>query len=171
MPVLYLISVVLVLGSTWVGLSASDAYDQYVAASVTNASLQQELEVIQQRRAQLEAAKPGPLRPSAEALSVFFSRMVEAGEVVGAGVRVEPRGAEFGQQTLQFEDPGGGEVGINVCRARLQAAMEGDDTIPVMSMVEEEMQDMPVTVVSVLARRSGRDFALTVDVDIFGRTQ
>lgn len=171
MPVLYVISAVLVLATTWMGMSASESYDQYVAAENANAALQQELETLQQRRAELEASRPGPLRPAAEALSVFYARMLEAGEVLGAAVRVEPRGAEFGQQVLQFEDPGGGEVGLQVCRARLFAAMEGDDTIPVMSMVEEELQDLPVTVTSVMARRAGGDIALSVDVDIFGRTQ
>ena len=91
--------------------------------------------------------------------------------MLGAAVHVEARGAEFGQAALQFEDPSGGEVGLQVCRARLTIAMEGDDAISIMSMVEEELQDLPVTVTSVTARRAGGDFTLLVDVDIFGRTQ
>jgi hypothetical protein len=169
MRVLYVICAVLVTGSLWVGLMANDAYKALTRAEVMNARIQKEYEDVQAQRAELEKAGAGPLLASPEALSVFYSRLLEAGEVLGAAVRIEPRNAAFGAQVLTFEDPGGGEVGLQVCRARLQAAMQGDDTIPVLSMVEEELQDLPVTVTGVEARLSGGDIALTVDVDIFGR--
>jgi len=171
MPLLYVISVLLVFATGWLGMTASDSYDQYVSTQSLNTQLAQDIESLKQRHAELRTLSPGPLHPSPQALSVFYSRMLEAGEVLGAAVHVEARGAEFGQAALQFEDPGGGEVGLQVCRARVTIGMEGDDSIPIMSMVEEELQDLPVTVTSVTARRAGGDFTLLVDVDIFGRTQ
>jgi hypothetical protein len=171
MPLLYVISLILVVSGGWLGLSASDAYSQYVATENSNAQLQQEIEGLKARNVELQNMAPGPVRPSVEALSVFYSRMLEAGEVLGAAVRIESRGVDVGQNTLLFEDPGGGEVGLQVCRARLSAAMEGDDSIPIMSMMEEELQDLPVTVTAVTARRSGGDLTLLVDVDVFGMAQ
>lgn len=166
-------AIIAVLGALaiWMGVSASDAREMWVAIEGNNRLVEQELAQLKEKRAALEGVAPGALRNAPDALSHFYSRMLEAGEVLGAHVRIEARTADFGRVGLQFEDPGNGMVGLAVCRLRLQAAIEGDEAIPVLAMMEEQLAELPVAVRTVTARRSGRDLALAMEVDIFGRTQ
>lgn len=168
MPVIYSIAFILMLASAWLGVEASDAYDAAAAARSTNVELEAELVQLESDRARLEQLEPTPLRFNAEALSTFYSRVLEAGEVVGVGVRVQSRDSDMGMTSLIFQDQG---QGVGVCRVTLQAAIEGEDAIPVLAMFEEELAELPVTVRAVTAKRVSADIGLTMDVDIFGRMQ
>ncbi len=168
MPVIYSIAAVLLMASAWLGLEANDAYDAAAAAVGANAVLEADLAQLELDRAKFEQLEPGALRFNPEALSVFYSRVLEAGEVLGAGVRVQSRDADMGMTALVFQDQG---QGVGVCRVTLQAAIEGDDATPVLAMFEEELSELPVTVRAVTAKRVSADIGLTMEVDIFGRMQ
>lgn len=168
MPVIYSIALILLLVSGWLGLEANDAYDAAAAARGANVELEAELARLELDRARLDRLEPNPLRFNTEALSIFYSRVLEAGEVLGAGVRVQSRDSDMGMTALVFQDQG---QGVGVCRVTLQAAIEGEDAIPVLAMFEEELAELPVTVRAVTAKRVSADIGLTMDVDIFGRMQ
>ncbi len=168
MPLIYAVTLILMALSAWLGVEASDAYDAAEAAQGVNLTLEGELQQLALDRARFDHLVPGPLRFNADALSDFYSRVMEAGEVLGAGVRVQSRDADTGMTALVFQDQG---QGVGVCRVTLHAAIEGDDATPVLAMFEEELAELPVTVRTVAARRVSADIGLTMDVDIFGRMQ
>lgn len=169
MSYLHVLTVALMLAATWLGLSTMDAHTEWQMALRNNENLESEIQTLQTKKAELKAMPPSPLHSTPEELSVFVSRMLEAGEVLGAALRVESRSSLSGQTALTFETPPGNEVGLQVCRARINATLEGDDALPILSMLEEEMADMPVTVTSVTGRRNGSEMTLNVDVDVYGR--
>ncbi|MHB8872385.1 MAG: hypothetical protein ACYC8T_01740 [Myxococcaceae bacterium] len=168
MRLLYLFIVISLGAAMWLGLSASDAYDAAAAARASNETLRSELQGLAGEVAALEQVEPSPLRYSDDALSEFFSRTVEAGEVLGAGVRVEPGEAALGSTTMVFSEF---RQGIQVCQVTLQAAMEGDQAPAILAMFEEELADLPVAVRKLTARKVGRDVAVTMNVDVLGRTR
>lgn len=165
----HLSSVVLVMAAAWLGLSAWDAYDEWDLANRNVQNIERELETLKARKAELLKASESPVPVAAKALSTYFSRMLEAGEVLGAGVRIEARQAASLQTPLVFEAPTGPEVGLQVCRTKLHAQFEGADVFPIVAMLEDELKDLPITVTSISAKQSGGDLALAFDVDVFGR--
>ncbi len=168
MRLLYLFSL-LALGLTaWLGVGANDAREATMAARAQNAVMRAELRRLEDEVATMEKIEPMPMRFSDDAMSEFFSRTVEAGEVLGAGVRIEPRDAALGARTMAFVDF---RNGVRVCPTKLQAAMEGDQAPAVLAMFEEELADLPVAVRKIAARKAGRDVSVTMEVDVFGRTQ
>jgi len=169
MPYIHVSSVLLCLFAMWMGLSANDAHTEWRLAERNAQALQEDIQTLKMRKASLEAMPPGPIWPSPQALSKYFARMVEAGEVLGAYVRIESRAFASTQAPLVFEPMSAQEVGVQVCRTKLNTTFEGVDSLPLMAMLEDELSDLPVTVTSIIARQNGGDVALSFDVDVFGR--
>jgi len=99
-----------------------------------------------------------------DALAEFFTRTVEAGEVLGAGVRIEPR--EAMHRTLTFVDI---KPGVRRCSLTLRAGLEASGAAPILAMFEEELADLPVSVRKVSARTVNDVVSVSMDVDVFGR--
>ena len=170
MRVFYVIIAVFVVAALWLGSLASDANDRVVRLDGNIAALREEVARLRQEADRFEQLTPSSLEPANAALSTFFIRAVEAGEALGVGVRVESRNLMMGQAALTFEDSPGALVGVSVCRLNVRASIEGEEAVPLLAMMEEEIQDLPVSVQSVTVRRTGSDFALLMEVDVYGRT-
>lgn len=166
MRLLHVFSILSVLAAGWLGNSAYNAREALTLARASNEAVRAELQTLALEVAMMQKVEPSPLRFTEDAMSAFFSRTVEAGEVLGAGVRVEPRDANAGARTMSFTEF---RHGVLVSQVTLQAAMEGDSAPAVLSMFEEELADLPVTVRKLTARKVGHDVAVTMDVDVFGR--
>lgn len=168
MRILYLLAVVMVGIGLFAANEAYNAYEQETYLVAANEALKQEIAALNAEMEQLKKVDPAPLRYSADSLSEFFSRTVEAGEVLGAGVRVEARSAAQGLAApMTFTDF---RQGVQVCNLTLQAAMEGDQAPAILAMFEEELKNLPAAVRKATARKAGRDVALTMEIDLFGRT-
>lgn len=168
MRILYVIALLLVGAGLFAANEAYDAWVQEGYVRQSNEAVRQEIAALNLERDRLSQVDPAPLRFSADALSEFFSRTVEAGEVLGAGVRVEARSVSQGiAAPLAFADF---RQGVQLCELTLQAAMEGEQAPAILAMFEEELGTLPVAVRKVTARKVGRDVALTMEIDLFGRT-
>ena len=168
MRILYVLAVVLVCIGLFAANSAYEASVQEGYQIATNDSLKQEIAALNIEMEQLKHVDPAPLRYSPDALSEFFSRTVEAGEVLGAGVRIEALAAAQGiAAAMQFNEF---RQGVQMCQLSLTAAMEGDQAPAILAMFEEELATLPAAVRKVTARKVGRDVALTMEIDLFGRT-
>lgn len=163
--VLYILAAVCLAGAAFLGLDASDTHDATVAERAQNAGLQNEVQQLQTEKAQLESVEPFPLRFSQDALSEFFSRSLEDGEVLGAGVRMEPRG-NTGSNVYTFAPL---RDGVETCPVTIRAAMEGAQAPAILALFEEDLAALPVTVKKVKADIFGKNVSVIMDVDVFGR--
>ena len=127
---------------------------------------QDELTPLEAEVAMIRKVEPAPLKYADDALSEFFSRTVEAGEVLGAGVRVEPRGAAMGTRDMIFNEF---KQGVRVCQVSLSAGLETEGAAAILAMFEEELADLPVTVRKASAKVVGDTVSLSMDIDVFGR--
>jgi len=164
MRVYYIVAFLALAGAVFFGMLASDAYEQAARARATNASISQDLSRLGAEAAPREELAPEPLRCSDDALAEFFTRTVEAGEVLGAGVRIEPR--EAMHRTLTFVDI---KPGVRRCSLTLRAGLEASGAAPILAMFEEELADLPVSVRKVSARTVNDVVSVSMDVDVFGR--
>jgi len=163
---LYYILALLLLGSaTFLGMLANDARESAARVESRNASLRVELASLGSEIDAMERLAPSPLRFSGDALAEFFTRTVEAGEVLGAGVRIEPR--DTGGRTLAFVNF---KQGLKRCGLTLRAGLEASGAAPILAMFEEELADLPVTVRKVTARVVNDVVTVSMDVDVFGRS-
>ena len=167
MRLLYVFSAIAVALALWLGVSANDAREAMNNARANNEVLRTELAGLATEVAAMQKVEPSPLRFSDDALATFFSRTIEAGEVLGAGVRVEARDSALSARPMSF---GEFRQGVLVCPVRLQVAMEGENAPATLSMFEEELADLPIAVRKLTARVSGPEVALLMDIDVFGRT-
>jgi len=165
MKVLYLLSFIAALGATLLGVYADDSWQQAKSVRSQNESLRAEMQPLEAELHLIQKAEPWPLKFAEDAISEFFSRTVEAGEVLGAGVRVEQRDGG-GQRTLNFQDF---KAGVRMCPVTLQAGLEREGAAAILAMFEEELADLPVTVRKVDARLMGEAVTVSIDVDVFGR--
>lgn len=163
---LYVFAVLFVLGAFGLVVMASDEWDEKARLEGRNGALQQQLDDLVAESAALERAEPFPLKFSKDALSELFTRAVEAGEVLGAGVRVEARGANFGGQEMQFTEF---KSGVQRCEVTVQASMERDGAGAVLTMLEEELAELPVSVRKTKIRVMETAVSVSMDVDVFGR--
>ena len=163
---LYLLSLAAVAGSILLGMFADDNRTLALRVRGRNDALLAELQPLEVEVGAMRKAEPAPLKYAADALSEFFSRTVEAGEVLGAGVRVEPREAAMGVRSMAFVDF---RQGVRVCPVSLQAGLEAEGAAAILAMFEEELGDLPVTVRKVSARLVGDSVSVSMDIDVFGR--
>lgn len=163
---LYLVSLLALGGSILLGMLADDDRTAGARVRSRNEALLAELKPLELEVAQMRRAEPAPLKYADDALSEFFSRTVEAGEVLGAGVRVEPRGAEMGVRGMIFNEY---RQGVRVCQVTLQAGLEAEGAGAILAMFEEELADLPVTVRKASAKLVGDTVSVSMDVDVFGR--
>jgi hypothetical protein len=164
--ILYLISLFALAGSIVLGMLADDNRTQGMRMASRNQALMDELTPLEAEVAAIRRVEPAPLKFADDALSEFFSRTVEAGEVLGAGVRVEPRGASMGSRDMIFNEF---KQGVRVCQVSLSAGLEAEGAAAILAMFEEELADLPVTVRRASAKVMGESVSLSMDVDVFGR--
>lgn len=164
MKVLYILSALAVVGGIFLGMEANDAWDATERARMTNQQLNLELANLEAEVVAMQKLEPSPLRYADDALSEFFTRTVEAGEVLGAGVRIEPR--EMNMRAINFREF---RQGVKVAQVTLRAGLETSGAAPILAMFEEELADLPVAVRSASARSMNDVVTLTMEVDVFGR--
>ena len=167
MRMLYVIAALALGAAVVLGIFANDAREAAARIRSNNDALQEEIGTLMAEAARLEQVDPAPLRFSADALSEFVTRTVEAGEVLGAGVRVQPRDASMGVQAMSFQHF---REGLQVCPVTLQAGLEAHGAAAILAMFEEELADLPVAVRKINARSMTDAVVLTMDVDVFGRS-
>lgn len=164
MKVIYILSALAVVGGIYLGMEANDAWEATASARMTNEALVLELANLESEVARMQQLEPSPLRFADDALSEFFTRTVEAGEVLGAGVRVEPR--EMNARAISFREF---RQGVKLAQVTLRAGLEASGAAPILAMFEEELADLPVAVRSASARNMNDVVTVTMDVDVFGR--
>ena len=162
----YLLSLAALAGSVLLGMFADDERLAAQNARRQNDALLAELRPLEQEVAVIRKAEPAPLRYAADAVSEFFSRTVEAGEVLGAGVRIEPREASMGTTGMTYSDY---KYGVRVCQVSLSAGLEAQGAGAILAMFEEELADLPVTVRKTSARLMGTSVSVSMEIDVFGR--
>jgi|GEM_PF-5975668 len=163
---LYVMTVVFVLGSLGLGMLAKDEWEEADRLEARNRGLQVDFDALSAESGSLDRAEPFPLRFKEDALSELFSRAIEAGEVLGAGVRVEPRNASMGVQEMQFVEF---KAGVQRCEVTLQAGLEREGAGAILTMLEEELGELPVSVRKTRVRLVGQAVSVSMDVDVFGR--
>jgi hypothetical protein len=165
MRIFYVLSLLVVAGAIFLGMVAQDNWDAAKATRARNDRMVAELKQRNEEVQRLEGLEPAPLRFADDALAEFFTRTVEAGEVLGAGVRVQPRN-EVSGRSMTFTEH---RQGVKMCQVTLQAGLEVQGAAPILAMFEEELADLPVTVRKITARNQRDTIALTMEVDVFGR--
>ncbi len=166
MRFLYFFSLVAVAGAIGLGKVAWDQREETQAVQASNESLQGQIANLEADIQAAEKSDPWPLRFAGQALSEFFTRTVEAGEVLGAGVRMRPRNEAMGARAMSFVDH---VQGVKKCEVTLQAGLEMDGAAAILAMFEEELRNLQVAVRKVTAKSSGDAIALTMEIDVFGR--
>jgi hypothetical protein len=130
-----------------------------------NLAVQAELAQLRAERQMLEAQPDTlPARFKDDALSEFFSRTLEAGEVLGSGIRIEGTGTGSANpvfQPLKF--------GLQFASVRVTAATMAADGPALLSMLEDEIADLPVVIRRAIARPMDDTVSVELDVDVFGR--
>lgn len=103
---------------------------------------------------------------AADALSEFYMRVMEAGEVLGAGVRIAPAGVNGTSGTPQFTTV---KYGMQVAPVVVDAAAPTGAAPALFALLWEELDAMPVSVKKITAHPRSGVIALQLEVDIFGR--
>ena len=168
MRLLYLLSVIALGCAAWLGVSANDSFDSAASARSNNETLRADGEKLVAEAKSLVGLQPSPLLYENDALSEFVHSTLEAGEVLGAGVRVEPRDEQTGNTQMTFAPL---HEGVDRCQVTIEAAMDGAEAPAVLAMIEDEMSNLPVTVTKIAAHKESSDMAVSMDVDVFGRPQ
>lgn len=166
MRVLYVLALVFGLGALGLAKMASDQWADVSSTRVVNDSLRDQ---IVQLDASVRAARqrdPWPLQYADLAMSQFFTRTVEAGEVLGAGVRIKPRNEMLGVKAVSFVEH---VPGVKRSEVTLHAGLELEGAPAILAMLEEELADMQLIVRKVTARASTDALAVTMDIDVLGR--
>ena len=160
----YLVALVLLVIAPLASLDAFDRFDAQATAQAETAELDRKLAQLELDRARL-VQTPVTLQVKfmPEALSDFFSRSVEAGEVLGIGVRIENRDAAAPQP--QFHEL---KHGLFVAPVAIQASTDLAAAPALISMLEEELASLPVSVSAVKARLQADSVMVRMDVDVFG---
>jgi hypothetical protein len=162
---LYVFAVLFVLGSVGLLVLADEEWTQKGQFEGNNVLLQQQLDELTAEAAGLERLEPFPLKYKQDALSELFTRAVEAGEVLGAGVRLESRGFG-GAAEMRFVEF---KSGVQKCEVSVQASMEKEGAAAILTMLEEELGDMPVSIRKTKVRVMESVVSVSMDVDLFGR--
>ncbi len=170
MPVLYALIAIALAASAWFGVGANDAHDAAAAQRIANETLRAQGGTLRAELQSLEELPKMPLRYDRDALSIFVTRALEAGETLGAGLRVSPR-----------DQVGGGapgavpfvpvRAGVDVAHLTIQGGIEGAEAPAVLTLLEEDLMDLPITVSRVKVTQVGRDVGLSMDVDVPGRVK
>lgn len=166
MKVFYIVAAVLVAASVWIIAEANELYDLVVFQRGANETLRSETQSLEAEAATLASTPPWPLRFSDDALSELFSRAIEAGEVLGAGVRIEPRDTYVSGPRLTFAPF---RQGIQMAPVTAQIAMRGTEAPALLAIFEEELRELQIAVRKLSARQAGNDVAVSIDIDVFGR--
>jgi len=164
MRIYYVVGFLALVGAVLLGMYANDTWEETGRIRARNEAMRAELASLAAEVGTLENLEPSPLRFADDALDEFFTRTVEAGEVLGAGVRIEPQG--MAARNLVFSDF---RQGVRRCPVTLRAGLESSGAAPILAMFEEELADLPVAVRKVSARSINDVVTLSMDVDVFGR--
>ena len=166
MRALYVFAVLFFVGAIGLGVKGNDEWEEAERLEARNRGLEADFNALQTEAGSLERAEPFPLRFKEDALSELFSRAIEAGEVLGAGVRVEPRNASMGVQEMAFVEF---KAGVQRAEVTLQAGLEREGAAAILTMLEEELAELPVSVLKTRVRLVGQAVSVSMDVDVFGR--
>jgi hypothetical protein len=171
MPVLYAMIIAALAGAAWFAVSANDAHNAVTALEYNNNDLRTKHDSIEGEIHTIEALSPMPLRYDRDAVSEFVNRTTEAGETLGAGLRVVPAGdVGGGSATMVTFTPV--RPGLDVAHLVVSGAIEGDQAAPaVMTLLEEGFVDMPVAVTKAKVILLGKNLSVTMDVDVPGRVK
>jgi hypothetical protein len=162
---LYLLALVSLPLTAWIGLLAYQEFEAIGSIRAENAQIRAEIQQVDVDVQQmLDASESLPAKYARDALSDFFTRSLEAGEVLGAGVRIENRGG--GEGGIQFRPL---RYGLQVAQAGVQAAAERNAAPALFAMLEDEIGAMPVVIRSSEARVFQNSVTLKLEVDVFGR--
>jgi hypothetical protein len=165
MRILYALAVGMVLASGWLAWSIQEVWEEAKRTRDANEALQARVHALDAELAEVrgwtELAKP---KYAVEAISDFYSRSIEAGEVLGVGVRIEtPQGPASEFTDLKY--------GLMVTRATIKAAAPIAGAAALFSMLEEEIAELPVAVRAAEAQIHDDSVALQLEVDVFGRRE
>lgn len=169
MRFLLFLAVLLILASMGLGYFAVVQFDSASTAESKNASLRLENQRLQAELTELKSdayADPIQVKFAADALSDFYMRLMEAGEVLGAGVRIAPGAGGGSGGTPQFAVV---KYGVQVAPVVVDAAALTSAAPALFAMLWEELEALPVSVKKISARPQGGVIALQLEVDIFGR--
>jgi hypothetical protein len=166
MRLTYLFAVLTLPATAWVLFEAYGHWEATGMIRTETAALEGEIATLGEEIRTLEQVPDShPARFAKDALSDFYTRTVEAGEVLGAGVRIESRAGQ-GENALQFQPL---KHGLLVASTAVQAATPAYAAPALFSMLEEEISALPVTIRKAQARVMGDTIALRLEVDVFGR--
>lgn len=165
MRLVYVLAVLLVGGGIALMSNANDLRTENKRLVARAMGVRRDIEALDVAFAELQRGAPSPLRYSADALSELVSRTIEAGEVLGGGVRVGP-GRDTAAQTIAFLPF---KPGIQVAHVSIEAGLDVDGAAAILTMFEEELHELSVTVRSIRAQVSGETVSLVMEVDVFGR--
>ena len=160
----YIVAFLALVGAVFLGMQANDTWEETGRVKARNDAMRADLKALADEVGTMEKLEPSPLRFADDALDEFFTRTVEAGEVLGAGVRIEPQG--MSTRSLVFVEF---RQGVRRCPVTLRAGLEASGAAPILAMFEEELADLPVAVRKVSARSINDVVTISMDVDVFGR--
>jgi hypothetical protein len=167
MRVIYILAVCTLPLTVWIAMSAYEQYEQANAVRDENNTTRQNLLSAETELAELE--KMTDLLPAKfmrDAQSEFYTRTVEAGEVLGAGVRIEATGQTPTGKGMVFRPL---RNGLSVASASVTAVAQAIAAPGLFSMLEDEIGSMPVTIRKATAKQMGDSVSLRLEVDVFGR--
>lgn len=167
MRALNILTLLLLAGTGLLGVQAYDQSEEAATQAAANDSAAGEIALLAAEAQAMERVEETtPLKFAEDALAEFYIRALEAGEVLGAGVRIEARDAASAGGAPQFNPF---KHGLRVAHAAVQAAAEADEAPAIFSLIEEEIAAMPVAVRRAAVRMVGDTATLRLEVDVFGR--
>jgi hypothetical protein len=160
----YLLALITLPVTAWIAFMAASKWQDVRTARDQNDGIRAEIAGIERETHQMEQVQDYlPAKYTQDALSDFFTRTLEAGEVLGAGVRIEGRSET---QTMNFQPL---KYNLQVAQAAVQAAAERQAAPALFSMLEEEIHAMPVVIRSAEAKVFEHAVTLRLEVEVFGR--
>jgi hypothetical protein len=150
------------------GYDALGRHEEAAALEVENAQVRARVEQLRADLAEVQAVEElAPVKYMDQALSTFVTSSVEAGEILGAGVRVGSRTAmsggpiHFPAAELKYQ--------LRVASVELEATSPLNTAPAVLALIEEELRTLPVTIRHARAERMHEIVRLKLEVDVFGR--
>lgn len=169
MRILIFIGALCILGMLGLTTVAVSQFESVANVMVVNERLRLENQQLEGDMNELKSdvyGEPLQVKFAADALSEFYMRVMEAGEVLGAGVRIAPAGSSGTTGTPQFATI---KYGVQVAPVVVDAAAPASAAPALFALLWEELDAMPVSVKKITAHPRSGVVALQLEVDIFGR--
>lgn len=166
MRFLFVLSFFLILGTLGLAYLAEGQFEKVSQVRSENDALRVAIQQLEVETAELSGERfsdPIQVKFAADALADFYMRLMEAGEVLGAGVRITSRS---GGGVAQFAPV---KYGVLVAPVTMEAAADSAAAPALFAMLEDELNALPVSVRKLTARPQSGVITIQLDVDIFGR--